>query len=226
MTTQGGVAFFNASYNNGIDMNNNTIKSNLAPDGDTVKWALELNVPVKKVGLRWEFVHVSQALAQYNDTVSASSASLKRSAPIRGSKLEGYSTYIQLYGWILGDVNFLETPGLELPPKMKKFTWAQEPKWGLMLTAKYEYTNFAVNGLPAQVDPMTGTGTLDPAQGTYIVHTFELGVNAWGTKHVRLTCNYLLNYFDGDAKNIKSNFYFNTAHTLEHELLFRIATAI
>ena len=38
MTTQGGVAFFNASYNNGTDVNMNTIRSHLAPWGDTVKW--------------------------------------------------------------------------------------------------------------------------------------------------------------------------------------------
>ena len=74
--------------------------------------------------------------------------------------------------------------------------------------------------------PMTMMGTRDPAEGAYTVHTFELGVNAWGTKHVRLTCNYLFNYFDGDAANIKSNFYFNTKHMLEHELLFRLGIAI
>jgi hypothetical protein len=223
MTTQGGVAFFSSNYNNGVDMNNNAIRSHLAPDGDTVKWALELNVPIKKVGFRWEYVNVSQSLAQYNDTINAPAASQKRSAPIRGGKLEGYSTYFQLYYWILGDVNFIDTPGLELAPKMKRFTWAQEPKWGLMVTAKYEYTNFSVSGLPVGTDPMTMAMVADPAQGGYQVHTFELGANAWGTKHVRLTANYLFNYFDGDAKNIKTNFYFQK---FEHELLFRLAIAI
>jgi hypothetical protein len=225
MTTQGGVTFFNASYNNGTDMNMNTIRSHLAGDGDTVKWALELNVPIKWAGLRWEYVDQSVSLAQYNDTVNASAAALKRSAPIPGAKLEGYSTYIELYGWILGDVNFLETPGLEAPPRVKKFSWAKEPKWGLMLAAKYEFTNFSVSGLPAgPVDPMTGMPTRDPAQGTYQVHTFELGLNAWGTKHVRLTCNYLFNYADGDAKNITTNTLLY--HRYEHELLFRLGIAI
>jgi len=217
MTTQGGLGFFNASYGNGTDMNNNGIRSHLAPDGDTLKWALELNVPIKKLGLRWEFVDSSISLAQYNDTTNLGSASLKRSAPIHGGKLEGYSTYVELYGWILGDVSFLETPGLETPPKMKKFTWAQEPKWGLMLALKYEYTHFSVSGLPM------GMTAADPAVGSYIVHTFELGLNAWGTKHVRLTANYLFNYLDGDAGNIKSNLFHQK---YEHELLFRLGVAI
>jgi hypothetical protein len=225
MTTQGGVTFFNASYGNGTDSAGNAIRSHLAPWGDTVKWALEVNIPVKKIGLRWEFVHQNMELAQYNDTISATSANnLKRNAPLRGSVLDGYSTYFELYGWILGDVNFLESPGLELPPKIKKFTWAQEPKWGLMVAAKYEYTNFDITGLPAgPIDMTTMMPTKDPAQGSYIVHTFELGLNAWGTKHVRLTCNYLFNYFDGDAKNIKTNLFFNK---YEHELLFRLGIAI
>jgi hypothetical protein len=224
MTTQGGVAFFNASYGNGTDAAMNPIRSHLAPDGDTTKWALELNVPVKKVGLRWEFVDQSASLAQYSDTVNTAAASLKRSGPARGVKLDGYSTYIELYGWILGDVNFLESPGQELPPKIKKFTWSKEPKWGLMLAAKYEFTNFSLSGLPAgPVDAMTMMATKDPAEGTYTVHTFELGLNAWGTKHVRVTANYLFNYFDGDAKNMKANFYY---HKYEHELLFRIGVNI
>ena len=81
-----------------------------------------------------------------------------------------------------------------------------------------------VSGLPAgPVDPMTMRPTVDPAQGNYQVHTFELGLSGWGTKHVRLTCNYLFNYFDGDAKNIKTNYYFQR---FEHELLFRLGIAI
>jgi hypothetical protein len=214
MTTQGGVGFFNASYNNGTDMNNNAIRSHLAPDGDTLKWALEVNVPVKRLGLRWEFVDTAISLAQYNDS---GSPSLKRSAPIRGGKLEGYSTYLELYGWILGDVNFLDTPGLEPLPKMKKFTWAQEPKWGLMLALKYEYTRFSVSGLPM------GMGAPDPAQGSYQVQTFEAGLNAWGTKHVRLTANYLFNYIDGDAANVRGNPF---RQKYEHELLFRLGVAL
>ncbi len=224
MTTQGGVTFFNASYNNGTDMNGNAIRSHLAPWGDTTKWALEANIPIKKVGLRWEFVDQSAALAQYNDTVNAPAATLKRATGIQGVKLDGFSTYVELYGWILGDVNFLETPGLEPMPKMKKFTWAQEPKWGLMLAAKFEYTNFDLKGLPAgAVNPMTMVAGVDPAQGNYRVYTGELGLNAWGTKHVRLTANYLFNYLTGDAPNIKSNLYF---HKYENELLFRMAVAL
>jgi hypothetical protein len=222
MTTQGGVIFFNSNYGNGTDANMNPIRSHLAPFGDTLKWALELNVPIKYVGLRSELVHQRAELARYDDTVNAPAASLKRSNPIRGAVLDGYSTYVELYGWILGDVNFLETPGLEPMPRVQRFAVAREPRWGLMLAAKYEFTNFSLSGL---YGPPTTGGALppDPAVGNYRVHTFELGLNAWGTKHVRLTCNYLFNYIDGDAKNVKANFFYQR---LEHELLFRLAAAL
>jgi hypothetical protein len=224
MTTQGGVTFFSSNYGNGVDANNNAIRSHLAPYGDTTKWALEANIPIKRAGLRWEFVDQTIALAQYNDTVNAPAASLKRSSPIRGAKLDGYSTYVELYGWILGDVNFLETPGLEPMPRIKKWSWAQEPKWGLMVALKFEYTNFSVTGLPpGAVNMMTMMAGVDPAQGNYRVYTGELGINGWGTKHVRLTANYLFNYFSGDAHNITVNPFF---HKYEHEFLFRLGIAI
>jgi hypothetical protein len=41
---------------------------------------------------------------------------------------------------------------------------------------------------------------------------------------VRLSANYFLNYFDGDAPNLQKNFFVAPAtggHRFEHELLFR-----
>jgi len=66
-------------------------------------------------------------------------------------------------------------------------------------------------------------GTVNPAVGSYTLHVFEIGLNAWLTKHIRLTGNYVLNYMGGDADNVKKGFYFQKP---EHELLFRAAVQL
>ena len=136
--------------------------------------------------------------------------------------MDGYGWYIQAWGWIIGDNSFIETPGLELMPRMKRYSWTKDPKWGLMVTAKYEHLGFTVNGLPGTMQA-GGTLVADPQSGNVQVHVFELGLNAWATKHVRLTVNYIMNYITGDDANasaaIKKNYYFGRA---EHELLARV----
>jgi hypothetical protein len=207
MTTQGGVSFFATAYANGKDAAGNAVRSHLAQYGDTVKWAVEANVPIKWVGARFELVHQSLDLAQYNDT-NPVNATILRSAGQRGANLDGYAYYIELYAWILGDWSFIETPGLETAPRLRHFAAPREGLWGLMVAAKYEHVGFDVTGLP-----QAPGGSPDRAAGAYEVHAFELGVNAWGTRHVRLTCNYLFNYFDGDAALIEETSH--EAHCLD-----------
>ena len=220
MTTQGGLGFFSTNYDASVtDGSGNKLRSHLVPNGTIVKWALEANVPVwSRIGARFELVHQSMGLAQYNDANTVN-ATLVRSTATNLGKLDGYGYYVELYGWILGDVSFIETPGIEAAPRIKKFAAAKEPKWGLQVTAKYEHVGFTVSGLPAGAPDMMGNATKDPAEGYYQVHAFELGLNAWATKHVRLTANYVMNYIDGDSTQVKKNFFYQRA---EHELLCRI----
>jgi hypothetical protein len=220
MTTQGGFTFFNSSFGNGTDNAGNNVRSHLVADGNIVKWALEANVPVwKKAGLRFEYVHQHMPLAMYNDT-NPMGATISRAGPLGGGLLDGYGMYLEAFGWILGDVHFLETPGLEPAPRLKEL---QQPhaRWGLMLAAKYERLEFDVSNLPLSAGAM-GPGP-NPAQGHYLVQAMELGLNAWATKHVRLTINYILNHIDGDSAQVKGNYFFDRN---EHELLFRAALAL
>jgi len=87
-----------------------------------------------------------------------------------------------------------------------------------MMTAKYEHLAFNISGLPGMMQ-MGGTLVADPQAGNVEVHAFELGLNAWATKHVRLTANYIMNYITGDSGAVKKNYYFGRA---EHELLARV----
>ena len=115
-------------------------------------------------------------------------------------------------------MSMIETPGLEPAPRYTRFNDTKKPRWGLMVAAKYEHVGFDVSGLNGTTNAM-GAAVADPASGHYSVHAFELGLNAWGTKHVRLSANYVLNYIDGDSSQVKKNYFFQRP---EHELLFRI----
>ncbi len=230
MSTQGGFGFFSSNYNDGKDAMGNTLRAHLVPNGDNIKWAVEANIPVWKLGLRFEAVGQTMDLAQYFDA-NPTAATMTRSkawlgtAPGHGGEanLNGIGYYLELYGWILGDVNYLETPGQEATPHIKKFAAAHEPTWGLMVAAKYEHVDFNVIRLQGALQGGSGAFTADPGEGNYSIDAFELGVNAWASKHVRLTANYVLNYIGGTAPNVKGNFFY---HNAEHELLFRIATAL
>ena len=234
MSTVGGFGFFSSNYNATTDGSGNAIRSHLVPNGDTLKWAVEMRVPVWKLGVQGELIHVNQQIAAYYDSVNLPNAmtgkwngnGFKRSDPKNGGTLDGYGGYIEAFAWILGDVNFIETPGLEPMPHIKRFAPAKEPLWGLRVLARYEQVNFNITGVPGVIDGKTGTTGIDPSVGNYRLDTFGLGLDAWGTKHVRLSMNYFLNVIGGDAGNVKKNIYYNAqgpnlSTKMEHELLFR-----
>ncbi|MCA1665468.1 MAG: OprO/OprP family phosphate-selective porin, partial [Myxococcales bacterium] len=227
MSTTGGFGFFSSNYNVATDGAGNNVRAHLVPSGGTTKWAVEARVPIWNVGLQSELIHVSEDLLSYYDSVNVPNAmtgkwsggSFARSAPKSGGNLDGYGGYIEAFAWILGDASFIERPGVEPMPHIKKFAPADEPRWGLRVLARYEQLSFHVTGLPGIVDPASGTTTGDAAAGLYKLHQLGLGLDAWGTKHVRLTVNYFMNYIDGDAPLVKKNFFYQRA---EHELLFRV----
>jgi phosphate-selective porin len=212
ITTQGGISLFNSNYNNGTDVNKNVIRSHLAPNGTTVKWALELNVPVFRYGgLRAEYMHQSIDVGEYND-VNPGNGNLTRYFSSNG-RLEGWGSYVELYGWIHGDIN-VDRPGLYQVPHWNGYITPKSPLWALMLAAKYEHVELDVTGLPAN----------DPALGHYSLDVFELGGNLWLTRHSRLMANYVMNYLDGNATNFTKNIYAKGHY--DHELLFRLAVSL
>jgi hypothetical protein len=220
VTTQAGFSIFNSSYNHGVDMNKNPIRSHLAPDGDTVKYAFELSVPLwKRVGLRSEFVHQSIDLRQYND-VNPGTGNLTRTRGASGN-LTGWGAYAEAYAWVWlsGAVNAAR-PGYYDVPHWSGYRPPLEPHFGLMLAAKYEHVEFDV-GIPTN-----GKAAVDPAAGHYALDTFELGANLWLTRFSRLTANYVLNYVgagDGSSAQETKNLFFKG---FEHELLFRLQVSI
>jgi hypothetical protein len=253
LTTQGGLGFFSSNYGNKDSMGN-AIRSHLAPNGQTLKGAVEANIPWQRFGLRFEWVHQSVDLSRYDDSNPMNAAIVRAVTAINADKtgaarLQGDGLYVELWAWVWGNYEMLEPPGIEPHPRLKPWGAAPAPQWGVMAAAKIEHVGFDVTGLPTtgQCDNSSRTGC-DPAQGHYAIDAFEVGVNAWLTRHVRLTANYVLNYLGGfgtsdnkdpktgvasdpsltnsksnDAKNAWKNWYYGKA---EHELLFRVAIAL
>jgi hypothetical protein len=223
MSTQGGYSFFSSNYGNGKDAMGSAIRSHLVPNGDTVKWALEAHLPFRRYGLKWEYAHQDISLGQWNDT------SATRGPPAtRGGKLSGYGTYVEFYAWVLGGRETLEPPGIEAAQRIDFAKQTVAPTWGLQLLAKWDHVEYDISGLP--MGGAMGT-TPDPAQGHYAIDAVEGGANAWLTKHVRLSVNYVANFIGGfahganDAANLKSNYFYKT-NSVDHEILFRAAVGL
>src|SRR5579871_591394 len=60
LSTVGGFTLWPTNYANGSDADNHAVRSHLAPDGTTVKWALEANVALgRRFGVRGEYLRQS-----------------------------------------------------------------------------------------------------------------------------------------------------------------------
>jgi hypothetical protein len=183
-------------------------------------WALEINAPIAhKFGVRWEFVHKDQPLSAYDTTIMGGPSIAA------GMHLKGWSTYIEAWGWIMGDDRIIGEPGMQMPTRFKKFG-VKPPAHGLMVAARLELLD---EKLTAD-DPLgvVATSMTKPAGlGHTKLTSFTLGANYWISKRFRTSFNWTLNdfgtpddltaYVKGlDAKSAKS----------EQEFSFRLAIAL
>jgi hypothetical protein len=209
-TTQAGFAFFKPSWSTTNAMGT-AVPFELHQSGNLTAWAVEVDAPfAHKAGLRWEYVGKRQKLAT-NDVTKPDKQTAGGAAT-----LKGYSTYGEAWFWVLGDDRIIGAPGLQLPPRLKKFG-TTAPRSGLMLAARVEYLNETVTEAADTAALMLG----DKVAGRTKVTSFELGANYWYSKRYRTTFNYVLNHFGGDAPFVQA-----LKSKQEHELLFRLAIAL
>jgi hypothetical protein len=208
-TTQAGFTFFKPSWSTTNAMGV-SVPYELHQSGKLTAWALEADVPVAhKAGVRWEYVNKDQKLST-NDVTKPDKQTAGGLAT-----LKGYSTYAEAWFWVIGDDKIIGAPGLQLPPRIKKFG-TTAPRPGLMLAVRFEYLNETVTEAPETVAQMLG----DKVAGRTKVTSFEFGANFWYSKRYRTTFNYVFNHFGGDAPFVTS------LKKDEHEFLFRFAIAL
>ena len=211
MTTQGGFTFLETKWTDP-----NKISTELHQHHDLREWALELNVPYRhKYGLRVEYVNKQQDLDEDNISMAAMGTQITDGH----AKLDGWSMYVEAWAWLIGDDTILPEPGLQLPPRLKKFV-NKPPRHGLMVAVRVDH-------LDTNITSSDPNNTLkDPAIGNTNVTAIDFGVNYWYSKRFRATFNYVANLIDGDSETVKSAKLTNGGNSDEHEFLFRIAVAL
>jgi len=229
LSSNGGVTFVPPVFGNG---------NRLVPNGQILKWAIEVNVPIGPIGWRFELVRSERdGIGIYAPKMAdaANSFPLNRALSANINR-RGTSFYLQMWYWILGSPTMLPTPGQEAPQRWAGFKKGKESfPIGLYVSARYErmfieHDEIVQEGLALSDEQRAILGNAS-------VDSFGLAVNLWLSRHVRFSANYFLNYLDGNMPVIASDVRFPPAgplmqptypfyRTPEHELLFRAALAL
>jgi hypothetical protein len=182
MTTQGNWAFWKPTYGgtNGF--------THVIPSGSQLALAAELRVPISIFDLQGELVDIDNQTREALDGFQATNTE-------RFGHIHGYSYYVQLGFWPLGNRDINGLPGDEDLPHVN---WAkaekETPDQALQLLIKWEQVALTY-------DSASRGGAIDPKgiDGDIKVNAFSLGANYWATKRIRLSCDYILNMFPDSA---------------------------
>ena len=202
--TPGGVVFFQPQWRGSFD----SPAFALYEQGTIQAFGGELNLPLgARFGLRGELVWKKQHLVE-------SALTANGVTPLSLATLDGIAGYGELWLWVLGDQSTRPLPGYELPVRPAAAAGPLlEP--GLMVTLRGEILKEDLNS------DMQGLG--DPGIATTRVVSGTAGVNYWRGRVVRISANYILNYWSGTSETILT---LMAAGRLEHEVLLRFALAL
>ncbi|HVY47159.1 MAG TPA: porin, partial [Minicystis sp.] len=233
-TTQGTFAFWSPTYSGSKGT------THVIPAGNQFGAAGEARIPISIFDLTSEFVYVDNGTREAVEGFQSTNTE-------RFGSMSGYSYYVQLGVWPLGNRDVNGKPGYEMPTHVDlSKADPLEPKQALQLLVKWEQ-------LHVKYASATQKGsTPDPKNidGLILANVFEVGANYWATKHVRLTVNYAYDMFPGSAP-VKPTTSTSPAQTADqravapgntlspgvddaardgahvlHELLFRVAVAM
>jgi hypothetical protein len=183
----------------------------LRQDGRVDAVALELNAPfAHRFGARFEGIWKRQSLA----IVDVGGERPSRAGALTQS---GFATYLEVWGWVLGDDRLLgppASPGLELPLRLRDFP-PRSPGSGLMLAARVDFVDQDVKADSGA----TGLGVA--SLGNTKLTSMTLGASYWYSRRARLLLSYVLNHLDGSAPYVAG-----LDASIEHEILLRTALAL
>jgi phosphate-selective porin len=182
MTTQAAFTFWKPTY---AGTNGTT---HIIPSGDQRALAWELRVPFGQFDVTGELVYID------NDTREAIEGFQSTNSE-RFGNIHGLSYYAMLGFWALGKRDINGVPGYGNPPRMD---WSKAdpvtPAQALQLLAKFEQVDLHYHSADR-------AGSSDPKgiDGDIKMNALSFGVNYWATKHVRVSLNYVLDYWPGSA---------------------------
>jgi phosphate-selective porin len=183
LSTPGGYTFWSPNYTDASGA-----KIHVIAAGRQTAASGEFYLPFEKFDLRGEVVYINENRHEVDETNKAKA--------IRGGALKGVGAYGQVSVWLAGTPRINGNPAgtygvLKLPDGLG----AQAP-YALQLVARGELIRVAYD---ANSRGGSTPGGLSMLTNNISVNAYQLGLNFWATKHIRLTAEYSLYQFLGHA---------------------------
>jgi phosphate-selective porin len=178
LTTQGQYTFWSPVYTSSAGA------THILYAGSQRGVAFEARIPISLVDFTTEATYIDKNTRE-------SLEGFQTSPSPRFGGIRGYSYYVELGFWPLGNRDINGLPGVQNMPHVD-FSKPDPvtPPRALQLLVKWEQIHLNYSSA-------RHVGTPDPqnVDGDIKVDAFSLGANYWLTKHLRVTANYVLNLF-------------------------------
>jgi phosphate-selective porin len=189
LTTQEGYAFWKPTY---TDSNGNLI--HIIPSNEQITAAGEIYWPVSAVDITSEIVYADHQTREARDGFQLVYPDSERYGGIKG-----YSYYVELGVWLVGDRQYVRRPGYQDPPHIDFQKPLPATTSSVELLAKFEqlHLTYASASRAGIADAKSPDGDID-------VNVVSFGASYWITRRVRLSLNYDLNIFPGSEPGTPS----------------------
>jgi phosphate-selective porin len=185
MQTHGGYQFWGPTYKDSVGPGRLT---HIIPSGAQTGVAVELRIPVRRLDLRGEFVHIDNNMREGVDGFQSVHTE-------RFGKLKGNGYYVQLGYWLLGKPRITPTPGDQQPPHLD----LSKPDPGLPPHAVEVAVRW--EQLRAEYESASRDGVADVknVDGKIKADAIGFAANYWATRHLRFAVDYVYTMFPGSA---------------------------
>lgn len=206
----GGYGFWSGSYGSGAT------KVRISPSGSQLAVVGEAYVPFERFDLRGELLYLNEGRREEPNATPGQ--------VLRVGSLKGTTWYAQASFWPFGAPRINGNPGTFGTPKLPKDSGKESP-YGVQIVARYEQVRLDYDANSKDGD----NGSLDAKFTGIKINAYQLGVNYWATKHVRLTGEYSLYQTPKDQQALAPGARANgndKEATSFHELSFRVGLAL
>lgn len=183
LTTQEGFAFWKPTYKNSLGQ-----LTHIMPSMGQWAIATDVYVPIANFDFTGEFMYV------HDDTREALDGYQLSPFTERLGVFKGFGWYAQASYWIYGGHHIISHPNYGRPPHVDLERPQKPLEQGVQVLAKLEQLHLNYNGSSrgGLSDPLTPNGDITSDD-------FEVGINYWMSKHLRVTFNYAIYVFPGSA---------------------------
>jgi hypothetical protein len=186
----------------------------LREQGRLRAFALELDAPfAHRFGARFEWTTKHQPLSAFDVSTGG------HDTLVAGLTLSGWSTYGEVWGWVLGDNRMLGVPaeaGLQLPVRYSDLERTSR-RHGVMVAARVDYIDEKMS--PGASAVRNGLGV--SGDGETKLTSFTFGATYWFTRRARVNLNYVYNRLDGSTPYV-----LGLERKSDYELLVRTSLAL